>query len=115
MRVGCWPGLPGCALAVPGFAPDPVFALVINAISGIGVGLVSVYAVTWLQSKATEAMHGRLASLIVFASVALDPLSQGVSGFISEIDLTLLFVASGLLMIMTGVLTALSPTIRQRE
>jgi MFS family permease len=103
----------GALQAVFGFSPDPIFALVINAIMGVTVGLVSVYAITWLQNHSSAEMQGRLAGLIVFASVALDPLSQGISGFVSDIDLTLLFVASGVIMILTSAVVYRAKAIRQ--
>jgi hypothetical protein len=49
-------------------------------------------------------------SLVMFASVALDPFSQAISGVLMEVNLTGLFVAAGIAMLVTALVSSLSGT-----
>lgn len=55
-------------------------------------------------------MQGRIASLITFAAVAVDPLSQAVVGVFSQINVILAFCAPGLLLILICIAVAFSRT-----
>jgi hypothetical protein len=55
-------------------------------------------------------MQGRMMSLVMFASVALDPFSQAISGVLMEVNLTGLFVAAGIAMLVTALVSSLSGT-----
>ena len=69
--------------------------------------MVNVIALTWLQKQTIAQMQGRVMSLLIFANSALVPFSLGISGLLSEINLTVLFVAAGLTMLLTGIGTSL--------
>ena len=47
-------------------------------------GIVGVLGLTWLQQQTTTYMQGRIMSLVMFAAVALDPISQATSRIISS-------------------------------
>jgi len=47
-------------------------------------------------------------SLVMFASVALDPFSQAISDVLFEINLTGLFIAAGFTMLGTAIVSLLS-------
>jgi hypothetical protein len=64
---------------------------------------------TWLQQQTAFHMQGRMMSLIMFAAVALDPFSQAASGALLEISLTGLFVAAGIIMLLTAMGAAIGP------
>lgn len=67
---------------------------------------------TWLQEQTEMHMQGRVMSLIAFASIALDPFSQAISGFLIDVSLSFLFVAAGVLMLCTGIFALTSPGVR---
>lgn len=92
----------GAMLVAMGFAYDFTFALIIAGVMGIGGGVAGVQATTWLQTGTPAAMQGRIASLLMFSAVALDPLSQAAAGFLSDISLEVLFLAAGALMLLVG-------------
>ncbi|MDX2163440.1 MAG: MFS transporter [bacterium] len=90
-----------------GFAPSFWFAFAACFMIGIFAAITNVNAVTWMQLKTEMHMQGRIASLLVFAAVALDPFSNAISGAVAELNLTALFVGAGLL-VGTGGVIALS-------
>ena len=49
-------------------------------------------------------------SLVMFAAVALDPFSQAISGVLLDISLTGLFLAAGITMLATALVSLLSQT-----
>jgi hypothetical protein len=60
-------------------------------------------------------MMGRVMSLLGLAAVGLMPLSNAVAGALADVNLTVLFVAAGLLMILTSVMAATSKDLQQIE
>lgn len=102
----------GGGLIALGFINKITIAYFILAAMGLGGGIVGVFAITWLQEQTEMHMQGRVMSLIAFASIALDPFSQAISGFLIDVSLSFLFVGAGILMVLTGVLTWTSPGIR---
>ncbi|MDX2139008.1 MAG: MFS transporter [Chloroflexota bacterium] len=96
-----------------GFASSFWVAFAICFVIGIFGAITNVNAVTWLQMKADAHMQGRVASLLVFSAVALDPFSNGIAGALAEIDLTLLFVAAGVLLAVGGVVALFNNTLRE--
>ena len=81
---------------------------IIIALMGLGGGIIGVLGITWLQQQTATHMQGRMMSLVMFASVALDPFSQAISGVLMEINLTGLFVAAGTAMLIMGMVSFLS-------
>jgi MFS family permease len=108
--IGLFLGVGSIAL---GFAPDFWFAFAVNGLMGVGVGVGAVFAVAWLQSHTADLMQGRVSSLLMFSAMALDPLSNGVSGFVSEWSVTALFVGAGVLLIGLAGALLFQPTIHQ--
>ncbi len=51
-------------------------------------------------------------SLMMFAAVAVDPLSYALMGALSELDLRIMFAAAGSLLAITALLGAASRTVR---
>jgi MFS family permease len=102
----------GAGLIALGFTDKITIAYFILAAMGLGGGIVGVFAITWLQEQTEMHMQGRVMSLIAFASIALDPFSQAISGFLIDVSLSLLFAAAGTLMVFTGVLAWTSPAAR---
>jgi MFS family permease len=103
----------GIGLIVLGLMQQAWMAAVVIALMGLGGGIVGVLGLTWLQQQTETQMQGRMMSLVMFASVALDPFSQAISGVLMDVNLTGLFVAAGMVMLVTALVSSLS-RIRER-
>ncbi|MUG92872.1 MFS transporter [Scytonema sp. UIC 10036] len=93
-----------------GFVQQAWMAYGLIALMGLGGGFVSVIAIGWLQEQTVAEMQGRMMGLLTFTAVALDPFSQAASGFLMDINLTLMFVVAGATMLLTAVITPFSST-----
>ena len=102
----------GLGSIVLGFVHQEWLAYSVLGLMGFGDGMVDVIALSWLQKQIVAQMQGRVMGLLIFADLVLVPFSLGVSGLLSEINLTLLFVAAGLTMLLTGLGTSLIQPIR---
>ena len=98
----------GAGLIALGFMQQAWMAGIVIALMGLGGGIIGVLGITWLQQQTTIQMQGRMMSLVMFASVALDPFSQAISGVLMEINLTGLFVAAGIAMLIMAIVSFLS-------
>lgn len=92
----------GLGLVLLGVAPNFWFAFAVLAGMGVGAGIVAVTAVSWLQAHTPDHMQGRMASLLVFAAVVVDPFSNALAGVMIDLNLTLLFVGAGGMLLLTG-------------
>jgi MFS family permease len=100
----------GAGLIALGFVQEFWITSGIIALMGIGGGTVTVLGITWLQQNTASNMQGRMMGLTMFAAVALDPFSQGVSGVLVEFSLTGLFVAAGVTMLLTAIVSSIGRT-----
>jgi MFS family permease len=98
----------GVGLIALGFIQQAWMAGIVIALMGLGGGIIGVLGTTWLQQQTATNMQGRMMSLVMFASVALDPFSQAISGVLMEINLTGLFLASGIAMLIAALISSLS-------
>ncbi len=98
----------GAGLIALGFMQQAWMAGVVIALMGLSGGIIGVLGITWLQQQTATHMQGRMMSLVMFASVALDPFSQAISGVLMEINLTRLFVAAGIAMLIMPIGSFLS-------
>lgn len=99
--------LMGVGLIALGFTQQAWVAGVVIVLMGLGGGMIGVLGITWLQQETATHMIGRMMSLVMFASVALDPFSQAISGGMMEVNLTGLFLAAGILMLITAIVSFL--------
>jgi len=90
----------GVGLALIGIAPSVAVVTVLMFAMGLGVGFINVIIVTWLQQRTETALLGRVMSLLMFASAGLGPLSLAVTGALIVVQPTLVFVASGALILV---------------
>ena len=97
----------GLGLIVLGLMQQAWMASVVIALMGLSGGIVGVLGLTWLQQQTETHMQGRMMSLVMFASVALDPFSQAISGVLMEVNLTGLFVTAGMAMLVTALVSSL--------
>ncbi|MDX2243720.1 MAG: MFS transporter [Leptolyngbyaceae cyanobacterium bins.302] len=104
----------GIGTAGLGFVQQQWMAYSVIVLMGLGGGFVGVIAVSWLQEQTGSAMQGRMMGLLTFTSVALDPFSQSISGFLMDINLTLMFVVAGATMFLTAIATSFNQAIRAK-
>ena len=102
----------GLGLGAIGVMPSLVPATLLMGLSGIGTGVINTYGVSWLQRRTDPAMQGRVMSIVMLASMGLTPLSYAVSGAITEVNPTLLFLIAGGMMLACGAGTAASRQVR---
>lgn len=79
-------------------------------ILGVLEGYLFLLMITSLQRTTPKDLLGRLMSMILLANLSMMPLSQALSGFALRWSVTSVFVAAGLIMIVTALTMALSPT-----
>jgi MFS family permease len=102
----------GLGLGALGFVSGLLPAVAIVAGMGVGAGYLGVVLMAWLQERTKPVMHGRVMSLMMFAAVAVDPLSYALMGALSELDLRVMFAAAGSLLTLAALLGAASRTVR---
>ncbi len=109
-----WSGL-GLGVVALGLASTTIVAAVIALLMGLAEGYVVILFISWLQRRTTGAMLGRTMSLLMFASVGLQPLSNMVTGALVDLNAQLLFISFGSLMILLTLLFLLNPSVRSME
>ena len=102
----------GAGMTALGFVSSLLAAVAIVTGMGVGAGYLGVVLMAWLQERTKPSLQGRVMSLMMFAAVAVDPLSYAAMGAISELDLRAMFAAAGSLLVVTAVLGAASRTVR---
>ncbi len=102
----------GLGLGTLGFVSSLFLATALVLGVGAGAGYLGVVLMAWLQERTKPSLHGRVMSLMMFAAVAVDPLSYALMGALSELDLKMMFAAAGSLLTITALLGASSRTVR---
>jgi MFS family permease len=102
----------GLGMVAVGVMPSLVPAALLMAVTGVGTGVVNTYGVSWLQRRTDPAMQGRVMSLVMLASMGLTPVSYAASGAIANVNPTLLFLIAGGMILLCGVGTAASRSVR---
>ena len=99
-------------LLMPLFASTAVVAIIALLI-GITNGYVKIVLMTWLQKRIPRELMGRVMSLLFFCSLGLAPVSNWLAGVILEINLDVLFIGGGILMAALCLAAILLPESRQ--
>jgi MFS family permease len=102
----------GAALAAVAFAPSLPFVLLALGVMGVVAGASNPYLISWLQRRTDTSMQGRMMSLVMLASVGLEPLGLALGGVVAERNLELLFWGAGALIALTAVAATLSRAVR---
>ncbi|HET8707700.1 MAG TPA: MFS transporter [Pseudomonadales bacterium] len=102
----------GIGLAVIGVAPSTLVAAFASLVMGATNGYNNILLITWLQNRISPAMTGRMMSLIMFASLGLNPISTALSGALIGLNATALMVVAGSLMTIFTLSAAFSPAVR---
>jgi MFS family permease len=69
--------------------------VIFAALMGLTNGYVNIISFTWMQANTPENMMGRVMSLIMFASVGLNPIAMAVAGVLVKVGIIPLFVGCG--------------------
>jgi MFS family permease len=102
----------GIGLSVIGLASELPVAALASFIMGAANGYNNILLITWLQNRISPAMTGRIMSLIMFASVGLNPISTALSGILIGFNPTMLLVSAGSMMTIFTLSAAFSPAVR---
>ena len=102
----------GAGLAAAGLAPT--FPLLLGALGLMGVvaGVSNPYLIGWLQRRTDPRLQGRVMSLVMLASVGLEPPGLALGGVVASHNLGWLFWGAGALIAVTGVSVTLSRSVR---
>ena len=109
-----WSAL-GLGIIALGLAPTTTAAAAIALLMGVAEGYVVILFITWLQRRTSEDMLGRMMSLLMFASIGLQPLSNMLTGALVQHNANMLFVTFGAMMIGFTLLFLLNPAVRSME
>jgi MFS family permease len=101
-------GVAGIALA-NGLALASAIVFVI----GIAAALSQVLFTAWLQRRTSPDMQGRVQSIVMFSSVGLAPATMAAAGAIAQLDVSVLFLLSGGIVVVTGLCASLSRSFRR--
>ena len=102
----------GASLAAVGLAPSLPLLLLALGIMGVVAGASNPYLISWLQRRTELSMQGRMMSLVMLASVGLEPLGLAIGGVVAEHYLDVLFWGAGALIALIGVAATLSRAVR---
>ncbi|MEW1700449.1 MFS transporter [Streptomyces sp. NPDC093249] len=89
-----------------------VAATAVVSLIGVGSAFLGVVVVATLQERVPEGLLGRVLSLVVLATVAFDPFSYVLAGFLLPYGTTALFLLCGGAVLACACLVATSPAIR---
>jgi MFS family permease len=102
----------GAGIAAAGIAPTlPVLVGVMLLMGGVS-GAATTYVISWMQRRTDPTLQGRVMSLVMLASVGLEPLALAVAGALASTQIGLLFWASALAIEGAAVVAILSRSIR---
>jgi MFS family permease len=102
----------GAGMSVIGFLHQVWAIAAILAVIGLGSGLVSVHLQAWFQARVDRALLGRVLSVLMFAAVGLIPFSYVLAGALVEVNLTVMFVASGAILLLVTGIAAMNRAVR---
>jgi len=76
---------------------------------GLGNGYISIMMFTWMQKRTPKEMLGRMMAMMMLSNTGLVPISQAISGAVSKLSLTALFVGAGVLVLLLTVVSNSRP------
>jgi MFS family permease len=105
----------GLGLALLGFSTHLVWACATLAFIGLGGGLANIVIFALVQAKTDKRMLGRVMGLMMFGISLLEPLSFALAGAVADAHLTMLFAASGAIILATTALSLGSSALRSTD
>jgi MFS family permease len=103
----------GTGMPLIGLARQVSVVALAMAVIGASGGFASIIMTAWMQERVEVAYLGRVMSVLMFAAVGLMPLSLFVSGVVSQSHVGALFVAAGVLVVLTGIGSLVSRATRE--
>ncbi|MDP9437864.1 MAG: MFS transporter [Actinomycetota bacterium] len=97
------------------FAPNLLVAGSLAVAVGAAASFLAVVNISWLQERSEPDVTGRVMSLAMLSTMALDPISYLAAGAFVGLNLTVVFLAAGALLILTALLGATSRTMRTAD
>lgn len=92
----------GGFLVLLGFAPNlPLACLLLASTAAIG-GCLQVLNAVWFQTRSDPHMLGRVMSVVMLCGFGLTPLSYVITGALVKVNLTLMFVANGVFLLIAA-------------
>ncbi len=82
---------------------------------GAAAGLVNVHVGAWVMQRIDTAVRGRVASVLMLASVGLIPVSLGVAGFLIAWSLKGMFLLAGGMVLLVTAGASLQKPVREIE
>jgi MFS family permease len=82
-------------------------------IMGGSAGFLNVQLIAWFQQRVERAMLGRVMSVLMFASLGLMPLSLAVAGVVVVWSLSGMFAGAGALVLLVTLAAALRREVRE--
>jgi len=102
----------GIGLGLLSLAQNVLQASLFLGVMGAMMGYVNVMLIAWLQGTTRTDMLGRVMSLVMFASMGLQPVSLALAGWLVDVGHVYMFVGAGSLILVTSFFMAKSRTIR---
>ena len=102
----------GLGLALLGLSTNLLWACATLAFIGLGGGLANIIILALVQAKTDKRMLGRVMGLMMFGMSLLEPLSFTLAGAMADANLTILFAASGAIILATTLLSLGSSALR---
>lgn len=104
----------GVVFGLMGVVPNFYWVMLLYFIVGPAVAIDSTLTTTWQQSAVPKKLLGRIGSLSAITALALDPLSQALTGALSDWSIEGTFLITGVGITSSFlILYALSPTLRK--
>lgn len=97
------------------FAPNLLVVVLLATAVGMTASFMAVINISWLQERSEAGLTGRVMSLAMFSSIALDPISYLLAGWMVEVSLSAVFLAAACLLLLTAALGATSRTMRTAD
>ena len=96
----------GFGLTLLGLVPNVIWACVLMALIGMIAGYTQVLMATWLQTKSDPRMRGRVMSVVMLSAYGLTPLSYMLTGALTQISISFMFMVTGGLLLIALALCA---------
>ncbi|MDQ6653174.1 MAG: hypothetical protein M3Y84_10570, partial [Acidobacteriota bacterium] len=90
----------GVGLTLLGVVPNVIWACTLMALIGIIAGYTQVLTATWLQTKSDAQMRGRVMSVAMLSAYGLTPLSYVLTGALTQIGVSFMFMVTGVLLLV---------------
>jgi hypothetical protein len=105
----------GVEVAAFAIVPNLLAAGALAVAIGATASFLAVVNISWLQQRSEASVTERVMSLAMLSTVALDPISYLLAGTFVELDLEAVFLAAGLLLVLTALLGATSRAMRAAD